>query len=70
MILFMPFSYEEGALVAEDCGEKPQKGAKLRHSKRASREYIPSSNTGARLPHMLIRALPASSEVRTSGPNR
>ncbi|KAF8755819.1 hypothetical protein HU200_011291 [Digitaria exilis] len=56
------FCYEEGALVAEDCGEKPQKGAKLRHSKRASREYIPSSNTGARLPHMLIRALPASSE--------
>nr|CAB3479145.1 unnamed protein product [Digitaria exilis] len=56
------FCYEEGALVAEDCGEKPQKGAKLRHSKRASREYIPSANTGARLPHMQIRALPASSE--------
>ncbi|RLN25622.1 putative polyketide hydroxylase [Panicum miliaceum] len=31
-------------------------------AKRASREYIPSAKVGSRLPHMLVRALPASSE--------
>ncbi|CAO1946927.1 unnamed protein product [Urochloa humidicola] len=56
------FCYEEGALVAEDCGEKTQKRVKLEHSKRASREYTPSAKVGSRLPHMLVRALPASSE--------
>ncbi|CAL4946099.1 unnamed protein product [Urochloa decumbens] len=46
------FCYEEGALVAEYYGEKTQKGVKLEHSKRASREYIPSAKVGSRLPHM------------------
>jgi hypothetical protein len=57
------FSYEEGALVPEASCEKTQEGGKLQHSKRASREYIPSAKVGSRLPHMLIRGLPASSEV-------
>lgn len=56
------FCYEEGALLAEDCGEKSQEREKPKHSKRASREYIPSAKVGSRLPHMLVRALPASSE--------
>nr|TKW36459.1 hypothetical protein SEVIR_2G441400v2 [Setaria viridis] len=55
------FCYEEGAIHAENCGEKTQKGVKLKHS-RASRKYIPSAKVGSRLPHMLVRALPASSE--------
>lgn len=57
------FSYGEGALIAEASCEKIQEGEKLQHSKRASREYIPSAKVGSRLPHMLVRALPASSEV-------
>jgi len=57
------FCYEEGALVTEDCSQKTQKGVKLEHSERTSREYIPSAKVGSRLPHMLVRALPASSEV-------
>lgn len=57
------FSYEEGALVADESGESTQKGDKLKHSKRASREYIPSAKVGSRLPHMPVRALTASSEV-------
>ncbi|KAJ1286681.1 hypothetical protein BS78_03G370400 [Paspalum vaginatum] len=56
------FRYEEGALVAEDCGEKTQQGEKLKHSKRASREYMPSAKVGSRIPHMLLRPLPASNE--------
>uniref|UniRef100_A0A0A9DBL2 FAD-binding domain-containing protein n=1 Tax=Arundo donax TaxID=35708 RepID=A0A0A9DBL2_ARUDO len=55
------FRYEEGALVAEDCSETSQKAEKLKHLKRSS-EYIPSAKVGSRLPHMLVRALPASSE--------
>lgn len=58
------FSYEEGALVPEASCEKAQVEQKLQHSKRGSREYIPSANVGSRLPHMLVRGLPASSEVR------
>jgi hypothetical protein len=57
------FSYEEGALVPEASCEKTQEGGKLQHSKRASRAYIPSAKVGSRLPHMLVRELPASSEV-------
>lgn len=64
------FSYEEGALVAEDCSEKTQERKNLNHSKRASREYIPSAKVGSRLPHMLLRALPASSEVCPLGPQQ
>ncbi|CAD6210922.1 unnamed protein product [Miscanthus lutarioriparius] len=56
------FYYEEGALVPEASCEETQEGGKLQHSKRASREYIPSAKVGSRLPHMLVRGLPASSE--------
>jgi hypothetical protein len=57
------FSYAEGALVVEASCEKTHEGEKLQHSKRASREYIPSAKVGSRLPHMLVREVPASSEV-------
>ncbi|ONL97326.1 2,4-dichlorophenol 6-monooxygenase isoform X6 [Zea mays] len=56
------FHYAEGALVVEASCEKTHEGEKLQHSKRASREYIPSAKVGSRLPHMLVREVPASSE--------
>ncbi|KAL6840352.1 hypothetical protein ACP4OV_030162 [Aristida adscensionis] len=54
------FCYDEGAL-ATDCAETTRKAEKLKHFKRSS-EYIPSAKVGSRLPHMLVRTLPTSSE--------
>lgn len=59
--LLCAFSYE-GALVTDYCAENTQKAEKVKHFKRSS-EYIPSAKVGSRLPHMLVRARSASSEV-------
>lgn len=62
--LLCTFSYEKGALVAEDCADTTYQAEKQKHSKRSSGEYIPSAKVASRLPHMLVRPLSASSEVR------
>lgn len=53
------FRYLEGALAAQNNDKTSEKGVHC--FKRGSRSYVASSKPGARLPHMQIKALTASS---------
>ncbi|XP_020681130.1 uncharacterized protein LOC110098599 [Dendrobium catenatum] len=54
------FRYIEGALVSQNNDKTWERGC-VNYFKRGSRSYVPSSKPGARLPHMQIKALKASS---------
>ncbi|KAK8949460.1 hypothetical protein KSP39_PZI006102 [Platanthera zijinensis] len=58
------FRYPEGALITQN-NDKTWEAEGFRSFKRGSRSYVASSKSGARLPHMQIKALKASSSEDT-----
>lgn len=58
------FRYLDGALVADHDNETQETAETPSSSRRGSREYIPSSKPGSRLPHMQLRMLNTSSSAK------
>lgn len=58
------FRYLQGALIAQN-SDKTWEAEDFHSIKRGSRRYVASSKSGARLPHMQIKALKASSSEDT-----